>query len=89
MSAIAVDWNVMFDPPVKMDMRGVRSVKWPVTVTVTRLAGFAPVAQAGLQATATSLVLTSTNEPADSLVAAHMIRLLGPQAVPAANDVGL
>ncbi len=70
-SAVALEANVRFWPPTIDQRIGEMTVKWPVTVTVTRL----PKARvhAGLQDSATSLGETVTNEPFDSRVAAHMI----------------
>ena len=63
MSAVAVAPKVTFGPPVNAHRSGVSSVKCPVTVTVTRLAGSAPLAQLGVQLIATSAGAIVTNEP--------------------------
>lgn len=89
MSAVAADANVTFWPPVNTASSGVRRLKWPVTVTVTRFAGVDPVAHDGVHATVTSAGTIVTKELVDSLVTAHMILFdAALQADPDENDVG-
>jgi hypothetical protein len=88
MSAVAVDARVTSEPPVNADSSGVSSLKWPVTVTLTRFAGSAPLEQSGEQLIATSAGTIVTKEPDDSLVAAQTTRLVGLQAAPLEYEVG-
>src|SRR3954447_1141398 len=59
--AIAVEWNLIVDPPNTPLRSGVRSWKRPATETLTVL--FAAAIQAGEQATVTSAGATETAEP--------------------------
>jgi hypothetical protein len=68
--------------------RGVIRLKWPVTVTVTRLAGLAPFVHAVEHDIDTSAVVTVTNELVDSRVAAHITRFVSAHAVPADHESG-
>jgi hypothetical protein len=89
MSAVDDPWRVMFDPPVKTDINGVRRAKWPLTVTVTRFAGTAPLAQDGEHASATSPGTIVTKDPWASFVAAHMTRFdVALHALADWNEVG-
>ena len=67
--------SVTFCPPVKADINGVISRKWPTTLTVTVLPR--PSAQLdGLQVRLTSAWLMVTNPPAASLTTRHMTLLV-------------